>query len=93
MKSSLFIRFVKSLICDPIFDKKRDRNEIERRVDNVRIRKTLKILDFKYLSNLSTLGKKIVVKRKENISIPIIEAKNGKIFHASQTKISNNINL
>ena len=73
---------------DPIFEKKRPKNEIERRDVNESIKKTLIMRDFKYRSILSTLGRKIVVKRKEKTNIPIIEAKNGKIFQASPPIIS-----
>ena len=92
-KSSLFIRVVKSLTWDPIFEKKRVKNEIERRDVNESIKKTLIIRDLRYRSILSTLGRKIVVKRKENTNIPIIEAKNGKIFQASPPIMSTISNL
>jgi hypothetical protein len=64
-------------------EKKRPKKDIESKEDDERIRRTLKIRDFKNFSNLSTLGRKIVVNRKEKISIAIIEAKKGKIFQAS----------
>ena len=92
-KSSLFIRFVKSFTWDPMFEKKRPKNEIERRDVNESIRKTLTTRDFRYRSILSTPGRKIVVKRKENTNIPIIEPKKGKIFQASPPITSTNSNL
>ena len=39
-------------------------------------------MSFKYLSALSTLGKKIVANKKEKISIPIIDAKKGRMLQA-----------
>ncbi len=73
--------------------KKRPKNEIERRDVNESIRKTLTTRDFRYRSILSTPGRKIVVKRKENTNIPIIEPKKGKIFQASPPITSTNSNL
>jgi len=82
-KSSLLIFFVNNLIWELTLEKNKAKKEIEIKEVDERIRITLKTRDFINLSILSTLGRKIVVNRKEKTSIPIIEAKKGKIFQAS----------
>jgi len=69
------------------------KNEIERSDASESIIMTLKIRDLRYLSILSTLGRKIVVKRNEKTSMPIIENKYGKTLQTNPPEIINNSNL
>ena len=58
-----------------------------------KIKKTPSALERVYLSMLSTPCKKIVVKRKEKVNIPIIEERKGRISRARSPIIMNNNNL
>ena len=92
-KSSCWSLFVNNFIWSLKFEKKLLINRIAIDIEAKIIVNALSALELVYLSRLSTDWRNIVVNKNEKISMPIIEAKNGKISEARIPIIINNRSL